>query len=150
MANCRQDTLVVDTSTQATEISYNTIFPFCTPIIAANPLALDNERNQLRNPGNMQNAVINLLSRLSSSSAIEKLDLTIKGLLLEMSLHVFQGKCKLEQFTPLIDVVVGGLPDTDIWAAVLNLTKVIQKLKTPPASLLAANLERYLKQALAG
>ncbi|KAI1202726.1 serine/threonine-protein kinase Sgk2 [Nemania serpens] len=114
-------------------------------IIAANPLALDNERNQLRTPSNMLYAVSNLLSQISSSSAMQKLypssDLTMRRLLVQMELYVLEGNYKLEQFTPLIDVVVGGLPDTDIWAAVLDLMEVIQKPKTLPAGPPAANLE---------
>ncbi|KAJ2981519.1 hypothetical protein NUW58_g6668 [Xylaria curta] len=110
-------------------------------IIAANPLALDTLRDQLRNPS--KGDVVYLLSLLSSSKAIRELypssDFTMK-LLLQMSLGILDEIYKLEQFTPLIDVVVDGLPDTDIWAAVLDLT-VIQKLKTPPASLLPSNLE---------
>ncbi|KAI0869052.1 serine/threonine-protein kinase Sgk2 [Hypoxylon argillaceum] len=114
-------------------------------IIADNPLALDNLRDQLRNPSHMQDAIFNLLAQLGSSSAMQKLypssDLTMKRALPKMLLYVMEDKWKLEKFTPLINVIIGGLPDTDIWAAVLDLVNVIQKPNTPPANLPATNLE---------
>ncbi|KAI0859443.1 serine/threonine-protein kinase Sgk2 [Xylaria cubensis] len=110
-------------------------------IIEANPLDLDEVRGRLRHSRNSRD-VAYLLSELGRSPAACQMysssGRNMWGLLLSVASDIVLGPNNLEIFTPLVDLVVGGSPDADIWAAVMDLVEVLSK--TPPSTP-AANFE---------
>ncbi|KAI0196762.1 serine/threonine-protein kinase Sgk2, partial [Xylaria flabelliformis] len=114
-------------------------------IIEANPLDLDEARAQLRHSRDSRDkkdAVAHLLFELGRCPAARQMysssGSNMFGLLLGVASDIILGPNNLEIFTPLVDLVVGGSPDADIWAAVMDLVEVLSK--TPPSTP-AANFE---------
>lgn len=114
-------------------------------IITENPLeaALKDVRGKLRDcadvpPGGI---VASLLGALVTSLAAFNLPApdgsgNVAGKLFVIQQNVRGGSLKLEKSRPLIDVVVANSPDTDIWAAVIDLIEAVNPSTPPPSSII--------------
>ncbi|KJK84795.1 hypothetical protein H633G_11423, partial [Metarhizium anisopliae BRIP 53284] len=113
-------------------------------IIAENPLgdALKNIRIKLRHGDDVpsESIVASLLGALVTSSAA--LDLPapdgttdVAEKLFIIRRNVRRGTPKLENFKPLIDVVVTNSTDAEIWAAVIDLINTVHPGIPPPSTI---------------
>ncbi|KAJ8127438.1 hypothetical protein O1611_g6198 [Lasiodiplodia mahajangana] len=110
--------------------------------ILANPLSkeLEQVRKQLHEHVEARSQdIVNLLNALTISTAASLL-ITPSGrefslLCLTLRLQFRDRKLDIEKFKRLVDVTVANSPDTDVWAAVLDLFQLIEPPTTPPRSL---------------
>ncbi|KAH7012755.1 uncharacterized protein B0I36DRAFT_389651 [Microdochium trichocladiopsis] len=116
-------------------------------IIAENPLdeALKDVRVKLRDCADVLKGgiVANLLGALVTSSAAFNLPApdrsgNVAGKLFTIQQSVRGGSLKLEQFRPLIDIVVATSLDTEVWVVVIDLIEAVKPSTPPPSSIIPA------------
>ncbi|KAI1271423.1 serine/threonine-protein kinase Sgk2 [Xylaria sp. FL0933] len=112
-------------------------------IIAEHPLSEDLKkvRGELHDCADVlsQNTLVRILGVLISSTAAFRLLLpsgrSIVPSLIEVLRDVSDGTSSIERLRPLVDLVVANAPDTDVWAAVLDLAEAVKLPTSPPSTL---------------